>query len=287
MAVGGPPWSNGSAVRAGFATVAAVVAVLLAWLVARLGLPLLHAVVWPLYGLSFVAVGRMVWRETQVEEPSTVAVAVETMMIVVGVACALMGSTAALGSPRPDTARDRPDVLGTELGRGPATVSADVAQASLAAGAGLAAALSQFGAAGLVPSTSTSAGPTTSAAGTSSTAADGTSTSTSVAATTSAPDVPASDPTTTAASGSVRVTTTTRPPVIGTPTTIRRATTTVPVRTVPTTPSPTSATTPPTAPPTTPPTVPPTTPPTTADPTTTAPTTPPTTADPPTTTVPG
>ena len=44
MAVGGPPWSNGSAVRAGFATVSAVVAVLLAWLVARLDLPLLHAV---------------------------------------------------------------------------------------------------------------------------------------------------------------------------------------------------------------------------------------------------
>ena len=97
--LGGPPWLNGAAVRAGFATLAAAFAVLGAWFVARLGQPLAHAVVWPLFGLLLGTVGRAVWHDTARREASTASVAAETMMIVVGVAAAVMGSTAALGSP--------------------------------------------------------------------------------------------------------------------------------------------------------------------------------------------
>lgn len=261
MEVGGPPWLESAAVRAGYATVSATTAVAIAWAVARSGQPLLHAVAWPLYGLMLVTVGRTVWRDTHQAEGTTVAVAVETMMIVIGVAAAVMAATGALGSPvsapETPTGTTAPAVLDV---RTAPTSTVPLLPVDTTTTTAVAAVVSA---------------PTTTVAG---------STTTTTAAPVPVTDaVPAVVPGTTVA-GSVRVTTTARPPVIGTPTTIRRpvTTTTRPATTVATTAATTVATT---APPTTPAT---TTPPTTLAPTTVAPTTaPPTTVSPTTTAAPG
>lgn len=291
MEVGGPPWLNGAAVRAGYATVAATTAVVAAWTVARLGQPLLHAVVWPLFGLGLVGVGRLVWNDTEHPDATTVAVAAETMMIVVGVAAAVMGATAALGSPSASNG-DRPGssapaVLDNRIvpaATSTSTTLADLDQATRTAGAAVGAAVAQLGAVRFGPVIGVAGGLAVTTTAVPST------TTTTVAVETAVTVAPPLEPTTVAATtttrpGAVRVTTTTRPPTVGPGTSVVRGTsTTRAATTVPPTAAPTTA-----APTTPAPTVAPTTaPPTTPAPTTVAPTTlPPTTAAPTTTTVAG
>ena len=164
MEVGGPPWLEGAAVRAGYATVSATTAVAIAWGVAWSGRPLLHAAAWPLFGLMLVTVGRAVWRDTQQDEGTTVAVAVETMMIVIGVAAAVMAATGAWARPwsapeRP-SATSVPSVLDAEV-RPTSTVGRGLIVGPRArAGAAVAAAIAQLAAAGAEP-TATSTVPDT------------------------------------------------------------------------------------------------------------------------------
>ena len=285
-------WVRPALARAGFCAAAAAAVVAVGWMLSHTRVFLAWVLVWPLVGAILVRMARLVWRGTFRPEPTTSAVACETVLIAVGVALGVLATTAVLGSPQSWAARPSvPLVLGVTERRGdtpltipPAATNGLAAQdrQSIAARAARVSAGVLLGVA---------AQPTAAAATTTSTT-EGTTTTSAAAAGTGA------GPTTTVApGGSVRVTTTTD--AIGSATAVRRATTTttrapatvggtvttVPVATTPAPTVPAGTTTSPTVATTPAPTTPaPTTPaPTTAAPTTVAPTTtetPPTTAPP-------